>query len=149
MSSEEIGRAPHPGPASPPRTYPTVSHWIGWIAFAGVGMVVLGTFHVMLGLVALLGGEQVLTGRPDPLLDLDLTSWGWVHLVTGCLVVFAALCVFAGQRWARGVGTVIALSSVVANFGLLSQDPIRSLVMIAIGIVVVLALTVHGSDVKP
>ena len=112
-------------------------------------MVVLGAFHVMQGLVALLGGEQLLSGRTEPLLDLDRTAWGWVHLLAGGVVIVAGLCVFAGQRWARGVGVLIAVVSALANFGFLGADPVRSLLMIALDVVVVLALTVHGSDVKP
>jgi hypothetical protein len=149
MSSEPTHRARPSAESSTADKYPAVSHWIGWIAFAGVAMVVLGAFHVMLGLVALVGGEQLLTGRPEPLLDLDRTAWGWVHLLAGGVVIVAGLCVFAGQRWARGVGVLIAGVSAVANFGYLGADPVRSMVMIALAAVVILALTVHGSDVKP
>jgi hypothetical protein len=146
MSSERPARPPA---MSPGEKYPPVSSWIGWIAFAAVCMVVLGAFHVMQGLVALLGGDQLLTGRPEPLLDLDRTSWGWVHLIAGGVVLVAGLCVFAGQKWARAVGVLIAAVSAVLNFGFLGDDPFRSLVMIALDVVVVLALTVHGSEVKP
>jgi hypothetical protein len=112
-------------------------------------MVLLGAFHLMLGMVALFGGEELLTGRPEPLLDLDRTTWGWVHVLAGGVVVVAGLCVFGGQRWARGVGVLLAAVSAVANFGFVGEDPARSLVMITLDVVVILALTVHGSDVKP
>lgn len=146
MSSEGQGRPPATPTAD---KYPAVSSWIGWVAFAAVCMVVLGAFHMMQGMVALLGGEQLLTGRPEPLLDLDRTSWGWVHLIVGAVVLFAGLCVFAGQKWARAVGVLVAAVSIISNFGFLGSDPVRSLVMITVGVVVILALTVHGSDVKP
>jgi hypothetical protein len=112
-------------------------------------MVVLGGVHVMQGLVALFGGEQVLEARRPPLVELDQTAWGWTHVVAGCVVLVAGLCVFAGQVWARTVGVLIAGVSVVVSFGLLGTDPVRSLVMIALGVIVILALSVHGSDVKP
>jgi len=112
-------------------------------------MVVLGAFHVMQGLVALLGGEQLLEARRTPLVDFDKTAWGWTHVVAGCVVLFAGLCVFAGQTWARAVGVLIAGVSVVVSFGLLGTDPVRSFLMIALGVVVILALSVHGSDIKP
>jgi hypothetical protein len=129
--------------------YPAVSSWVGWIAFAAVGMVVVGAFHLVQGLVALVSGMQVVVRRPEPLLDLGATAWGAVHLLVGGVVVVAGLCVFAGQRWARGVGVLMATVSMVVNFGFVGADPVRSVVIIAVDLVIVLALTVHGSDIKP
>ena len=37
--------------------YPKASPWVGWIAFAAVCMVVLGAFHIMQGLVALVDSD--------------------------------------------------------------------------------------------
>ena len=64
-------------------------------------------------------------------------------------MLVAGLCVFGGQRRARGVGVVIAVLSAVGSFGSVGTDPVRALIMITLSVVVVLALTVHGSDVKP
>ena len=141
--------ATHGGDRSAADRYPAVSSWVGWIAFAAVSMVVLGAFHLMQGLVALFGGPQIVRRWAEPLLDLDPTAWGWLHLLVGAVVVVAGLCVFAGQAWARGVGVVIASVSMVVNFGFVGDDPVRSVLMIALDIIVVMALTVHGSDIKP
>jgi len=141
--------ATHGGDGSATDGYPAVSSWVGWIAFAGVTMVVLGAFHLMQGLVALFGGPQIVARWADPLLDLDPTAWGWLHVLFGGVVVVAGLCVFAGQAWARGVGVLIASVSMLVNFGFMGDDPIRSVLMIALAVVVVMALTVHGSDIKP
>ncbi len=67
MSSEPQPRHAAPPPAS---KYPKASSWVGWIAFAAVVMVALGGFHIMQGLVALFGGDQVLEARRTPLVDL-------------------------------------------------------------------------------
>ena len=47
------------------------------------------------------------------------------------------------------LGVLLAVASLVANFGFLDAYPLWSLIMIGIDIVVILALTVHGSDIKP
>ena len=60
----------------------------------------------------------------------------------------AGFCVFAGQIWARVVGTLVALVSAVVNIAFLAAYPIWSLIMIALAVVVILALTVHGSEIK-
>jgi hypothetical protein len=146
-----VSSEPQPRHATTPSAskYPKASSWVGWIAFAAVVMVVLGGVHIMQGLVALFGGDQLLEPRRTPIVELDKTAWGWTHVISGCVVLVAGLCVFAGQTWARAVGVLIAVVSVVVSFGLLGTDPVRSLVTIVLGVVVILALSVHGSDIKP
>jgi hypothetical protein len=70
-------------------------------------------------------------------------------VIGGVVLVVAGLCVFAGQAWARAVGVVVAVASLVTNFGFLGAYPILSLMMIGLDVVIILALTVHGSDIKP
>lgn len=125
------------------------SAWVGWIAFAGVIMTMLGTFHIIQGLVALFNDEYFLVGESGLVVNVDFTAWGWVHLIGGIVVLVAGLCVFAGQIWARVVGTLVALGSAVVNVAFLGAYPIWSTIMIALAVVVILALTVHGSDIKP
>ena len=136
---------------SPPasvRVYGTSSAWGGWIAFAGMMMVMLGVFHIIQGLVALFNDEYFLVGRSGLILSVDFTAWGWVHLCVGVVAVVAGFCVFAGQLWARIVGTVMALVSAVVNLGFLAAYPLWSVMMIALDVVVIMALTVHGSEIK-
>jgi hypothetical protein len=124
------------------------SAWVGWIAFAGLMLIMLGSFHIVQGLVAIFNDKYFLVGQHGLLVSADFTAWGWVHLIAGIVVLIAGFCVFAGQVWARAVGTVVALLSALLNVGFLGAYPLWSLLMIALDIVVILALTVHGSDIK-
>ncbi len=125
------------------------SGWVGWIAFAGTMMVLLGTFHIFQGLVALFNDDYFLVRKSGLVLNVDYTVWGWVHLIGGAIVLVAGLCVFGGQVWARSVGVIMALLSAVVNVGFLSAYPLWSLMMITFDVIVILALTVHGSEIKP
>ena len=129
--------------------YPRASSWVGWIAFAAVCMMLLGSLHVMQGLVAIVDSDYFPAVGYCPITDISLTAWGWVHLIGGAVLIVAGLCVFAGQTWARTVGVLVAAASLVTSFGFLGAYPALSLVMIALGVVVILALTVHGSEIKP
>jgi hypothetical protein len=128
--------------------YPAASPWVGWIAFAGTMMAMLGTFHLFAGFVALFNDDYYLVGRSGLLVNVDFTTWGWVHVIGGIIVIVAGVGVFAGQVWARTVGVVIALGSALLNLAFLSAYPLWSLIMITLDVVVILALTVHGSDIK-
>ena len=104
----------------------------------------------MQGLAALVDADYFPAVGHGPITDISLTAWGWVHLLGGAVLIVAGLCVFAGQTWARAVGVLMAVVSLVASFALRGRLPRAvSLVMIALGVVVILALTVHGSDIKP
>lgn len=136
-----------PGDTTAPS--PQVSGWVGWIAFAGVIMVILGAFHAIQGLVALFDDSYYLVQSSNLVLSVDYTQWGWTHLVFGIVILVAGVCVFAGQMWARVVGTILAALSAIVNVGFLAAYPVWSLMMIALDVVVIMALTVHGSDIKP
>lgn len=125
-----------------------VSGWVGWIAFAGTLMVMLGTFHVIDGLVAIFNDEYYLVTRSGLIVTADYTAWGWVHLILGIVIVLAGVFVFTGKVWARTVGVLMALVSAVVNLGFLSAYPVWSVIMIALDVFVIMALTVHGSEVK-
>jgi len=78
----------------------------------------------------------------------DFTTWGWVHLIGGVIVVAAGIGVFTGQVWARGLGVVVAMISAVINLGFLSAYPVWSSIMILVDILVIWALTVHGGELR-
>jgi hypothetical protein len=130
------------------RAYSGTSAWVGWVAFAGMMMTMLGVFHIVQGFVALFNDDYYLVGKSGLVVNIDYTAWGWTHIIAGAIVLAAGFCVFAGQMWARVVGTMVALISAVINLAFLAAYPIWSMMMIALCVVIILALTVHGSEIK-
>jgi hypothetical protein len=128
--------------------YAPSSGWEGWNAFAGVMMLLIGCLHVIQGLVALLKEDYYVVTSSKLVVDVSYTTWGWTHVIFGAVVATAGVCVFAGQTWARIVGTIVAFASVIINVGFLSSYPIWSVIVIALDVMVILALTVHGSVMK-
>ena len=143
MSQHAAARSTTPSPGAR-----GTSGWVGWIAFAGFMMVMLGMFQVLEGIVSL-ANDQYFLGTPNRMVfHLGYTTWGWLHLIGGAVVVVAGVGVFAGQTWARVVGTVVAVVSALLNLAFLAAYPIWSTLMIGLAVVVVMALTVHGSEIK-
>jgi hypothetical protein len=122
--------------------------WVGWIAFAGTMMVLLGSFHAMQGLVALFKDEYFLVGKSGLTVNVDFTAWGWLHIVTGVIIAVAGAALFAGKIWARTIGVMLAMVSAVVNIGFLSAYPIWSTIMVAVDLLVIWALTVHGGELR-
>jgi hypothetical protein len=124
-----------------------MSGWVGWIAFAGVMMALVGTFHAMQGLVALFKDDYFLVEQSELTIQVNYTAWGWIHIVGGIIIAGAGFAVFAGKIWARAIGVIVAMASAIVNIGFLAAYPIWSVTMIAIDILVIWALTVHGHEI--
>src|SRR4029453_7035384 len=122
--------------------------WVGWIAFAAVMMIMLGTFHAIQGLLALFQDEYFLVADSGLTVHVDYTTWGWIHLIGGIIIAIAGVALFTGQVWARVIGVMLAMISMVLNIGFLAAYPIWSVLMIAVDILVIWALTVHGAEMK-
>jgi hypothetical protein len=127
---------------------PERTAWVGWIMFAGVIMVMLGTFQAIAGLVALFNDEYYLVTRSNLVVSVDYTAWGWVHLLLGIVIAGAGLGVMVGQMWARVVGILVALVSAVVNLAFLAANPVWCTIMITLDVLVIWALTVHGKETK-
>jgi hypothetical protein len=128
-------------------TGPEPSGWaVGWITFAGTMMIIQGIWWFMAGLVALFNDEFYVV-TPQYILQFDATTWGWIHLLIGLLVLGAGAAVFSGAVWARTVGVIIALIASLAAFAWLPWYPLWAILLIVISIAVIWALTVHGRDV--
>ncbi|MET0789093.1 MAG: hypothetical protein ABWY33_07620 [Cellulomonas sp.] len=119
---------------------------VGLTVFAATMMILIGILHAVQGLVAVANDTFYVVGQ-EWVFELDVTTWGWIHLVVGALVVVAGVFVLQGAVWARVVGVLVACLSLVLNFVWLPYYPVWSLVIIALDVAVIWALTVHGRDI--
>lgn len=122
---------------------------VSWVLFAGCMMIILGTFQVIGGLVAVFNDGYYVVTSNNLLVSVDYTGWGWVHLIIGALVLPAGFGVLGGQTWARIVGIVFAGLSAIVNLGFLAAFPVWSALMIVLDVVVLYALSIHGREAHP
>ncbi len=111
----------------------------GLVTFAGILMAVAGLWHALAGIAALVR-DTVYVSTPNYLYSLDLTGWGWGHLILGVLVAVTGGAILNGQSWARWVGIALVTLSLIANFLFIPWYPIWSLVIIALDVLVIWAL---------
>lgn len=131
--------------STPQRTEQT--GWVGWIAFAGIMMLIGGALWVIIGLIAVFNDEWVVLGR-EAALFLDVSGWGWLHVIGGLLVMLAGYLVMRGSMFGRIVTVVLATVSLIVNFVWLPVYPIWSIVVITIDVLVLYAVMVHGKELK-
>ena len=121
--------------------------WTGWIAFAGVMMVIAGTLNAIYGLIAVINDDWVVWTNGGSLL-VDISNWGWVHLIVGLVVLASGVGVFSGNVLARTVGVIAATVSLIANFFFIPAYPIWSITVIVIDVLIIWALTAHGAEMR-
>ena len=123
------------------------SPWAAGLAvFAGVSMVAIGINQVLLGIAALAEDEVFLAVAPDYLYALDLTTWGWIHLVLGVLLIVTGAAVVLGKAWARAVGIGLAVVNLVGNFLFLPYYPVWAVLLIAVDVAVIWGLARYQDD---
>jgi hypothetical protein len=117
---------------------------------AMAGHVLAATLMILAGLVTLFVG---ITGIVRGTFFLVVPHYpyafgpfgrGVVDLIIGAVILGAGVCLLMGMMWARVVGVVLAVISAVANFLFLPYAPLWSIVLIALSIFIIWALTTGG-----
>jgi hypothetical protein len=135
MASTEYDRGPQKD----------VSGWaVGGIVFAASILTLVGVFQVLAGLVALFNDDFFVVTR-NYTFDLDVTVWGWIHLILGALLLFTGFALFSRRTWAGVAAIMLAMLSALANFFFIPYYPLWSLVMIALDVWIIWALTRPGA----
>ena len=121
--------------------------WTGWIAFAGVMMIISGALNALYGLIAAVNDEWVVwTNRAS--LYIDISQWGWIHMILGLVMLLSGIGVFSGNILARTVGVIAASLSLIANFFFIPAYPLWAIAVVTIDVLVIWALTAHGSEMR-
>ncbi|MES2630769.1 MAG: hypothetical protein V4611_02340 [Patescibacteria group bacterium] len=124
-----------------------VSGWAGWIGFAAIMLTIVGIFHLIAGIVALFNSD-VYAVTSSTVWVLDLTQWGWIHVIAGLIAFTAAASLVKGNVYGRIIAVAFAVASIVANMAFVPIYPIWSLMMVTIGVLVIWAVVVHGKEVR-
>jgi uncharacterized membrane protein (UPF0136 family) len=118
--------------------------WTGWVVFAALIMVLLGLYHVGTGLAALFGGSIPFADRQTGPFAQSPGAWGVTHVVFGVLYVVAGYFLLRGRLWARILTVAVCFVDVVDEFFFLRVTPLWSLMVIALGVITMYAVAVHG-----
>lgn len=122
------------------------SGWmVGFTAFAAFMMMLIGSFQIAIGVVAVFNQDFYVT-TPNYVFAFDVGVWGWIHLLWGIVVLAAGIAVLRGSVWAATLGSVIAAISAVQAFLFLPYEPFWSIIVIALSVMVIWALTTGLPD---
>jgi hypothetical protein len=121
--------------------------WSGWISFAGLMIIIIGGLDFFEGLIAVIRGQYYAI-TPSQIVVVDLTTWGWVMMIWGVILVLAGFGILSGASWARWFSIVVLSLNVIAQLGFVgsAQYPLWALTVLTLTIVVLYALIVRWND---
>jgi hypothetical protein len=120
----------------------------GWLMFASIVLVVAGVMRFFDGLWAIRADAQV-PDLDDQLLGEELSTYGWVYLIVGVILILAGLAVYQRSQLARWIGIVAGAILAITATMWLPFAPVWALVYIFIGIFLIYGLAVYGGRVRP
>ena len=119
----------------------------GFTYFASAMMCLMGIFHAIAGLSAIFDDSfyTVVNGYS---LEIDITTWGWLQLLGGILVILAGGFLVTGNILSRTVAIVMAIASAIGAFWSIPYYPAWNLIILAISGLVIWAIAFHGKEFK-
>ncbi len=128
--------------------YSDPSSWVGWIYFAGFMLILLGFFHILAGVVSLFKNDILVHTASGSTWVFNTTAWGWIHIAGGALAWLAGSALMRGQTWARVLTVIIVVLSALANMAFVPIYPVWSILIIAVDILIIYAVSVHGRELE-
>jgi hypothetical protein len=114
----------------------------GWLLYAGILVMIGGILDVVWGIAAI-GKASFFVANAHYVIS-DLRLWGWVTLLIGAALIFAAMGIFRGQRVAVWVGIVVLSLNAIVELLSISAYPFWSLCLFALNVLAVYGLVAHG-----
>jgi hypothetical protein len=138
------------GSISPPSDYPEAQGERGeypdsWLMFAGLMIFFVGLWNAIEGGIALFR-SAFFTGQP---VFGNLVFWAAVWIGIGVLQMGVAYAIIAGNNIARWFGVVIVGISTLVSMLTLPTFPWWSLFVLAVNVLILYALLVHGGRKEP
>ena len=111
----------------------------GVTLFGGVMLATVAVFQILSGIGAL-AKDTIYVDGVNYAYEIDLTTWGWIHIVIGVIALITGIGIVMAQVWAYMLGIMVAVLSAVANFAFIPHYPIWSIIVIAFDGLVIWAL---------
>jgi|SRR6059058_496767 len=118
----------------------------GWVMFAGVLLLMLGTLNFIEGIAAI--GNAHFFVHNTAYIAGSLNTWGWVVLCIGVVQWAVGLGVFVKNQFSRWAGVAIFGLNAIIQLMIMPAYPFWSLSIFAVDILGMYALIAHGKRLE-
>jgi uncharacterized membrane protein len=122
--------------------------WASWVAFAGIMLMLIGVFSVIAGLAAVTDDGYFAETSYNDVFLVSFKALGVFWILLGILKAWAGYALIQGREWARVVTIVLVFLSAISHLLDLTSQPFLSLLLIAIDLVILYAVTVRWGEAK-
>jgi hypothetical protein len=114
----------------------------GWLAFAGVLLLIVGSLNVIQGIAAISGSRFFV--HDTHYVFANLNTWGWIAVCVGAVQVGSGLGVMVRNQLARWTGIVVLSLAAIMQLLMAPAYPFWAISLFAVDIIAVYALVAHG-----
>ena len=136
------------GESSEPYTEPAyMDAGGGWLFFAGTILGLAGVARLFDAFWAFRYDGQVAGGLDGAILGTSLSTYAWVWVVVGIVLIGASFAVLNRSQFARWIGIIAGGLLAISAMWWMPFYPVWSLAYVALGVLVVYSLAAHGGRV--
>jgi hypothetical protein len=119
----------------------------GWVAFAGIMILLAGVLNVIYGIAAI-DGSAFFTDEGRYVIFDDLNTWGWLILIVGLVQLFAAFSIWSGGEFGRLIGIASAGFSALVILFTVNAYPFAAFMLFIIDLLVIYGLAAYGGRAR-
>ncbi len=120
----------------------------GWLIFASVALGVGGIMRVFDAIWAFDYHGALPYGLQGAVFGHSLSTYGWIYLVEGVILIACAAGVMMGSQIGRWVGIGAGALACISAIWLMPFFPVWSITYIILGSLVIYALAAYGGEVS-
>lgn len=115
----------------------------GWVAFAGIMVMLAGFLNLVYGIAAI-DNSAFFTDEGRYVIFTDLNTWGWFLLIVGILQFVAAFSIWNRHTFGRLIGIATASLSALMVLFTVNAYPFAAFMLFIIDMLVIYGLAVYG-----
>ena len=117
----------------------------GWVVFAGVLLLVVGTLNCIYGIAAI--GDSKFFVNDTEYVFSNLNTWGWIVLLLGVGQLLVGCGVFAKNQFARWTGVFVLSLNAIAQMLFIPAYPFLAMSLLAMDILAIYGLAAYGGRI--
>jgi hypothetical protein len=117
---------------------------VGWMLLAGTVLGIAGIMRIFDAIWAFRFNGQLPENFDGAVLGTSLTTYGWLYLIIGVVLIVASLAVLTESQFARWIGIAAGAIGAISAIAWMPYYPVWSITYIVLGVLVIYALAVYG-----
>jgi hypothetical protein len=134
------------GQASPAESSLEEERGFGWIVFAGVLLMILGTLNFIEGIAAI-SNSHFFVANTHYIVG-SLNTWGWIVMCIGVLEWLVGVGVFVKNQFSRWVGVIVLGLNAIAQLLMIQAYPWWSLSILTLDVLAIYGLIAYGKRIS-